>query len=177
MSLVPKKKSKYFSKLTIIVNEQGQILPEVRVDVEQQSRTLAGPEAQGDVFSSQCHIRVDGEWWDTVVQTKFRRLLQVVREGCAWLKVGCNLWELGSYGFYSRVFSSFYTKYDKSAWTQSVKLKFKSISHISSLICIETAANVFYNPSQMGYIKEGLKGTACCRSPLFPTFIPKDYWK
>lgn len=56
-----KKKASYFSKLTIIINEQGQILPEVRVDIEQQSRTLAGPEAQGDVFSSQCHIRIDGE--------------------------------------------------------------------------------------------------------------------
>lgn len=50
-----------FSQLTVIVYEYGQIFPEVRVGVEQQSWTLAGPEAQGDVFSSQCHVRVDGE--------------------------------------------------------------------------------------------------------------------
>lgn len=104
----PPQKASIFSKLTVVINEQGQILPEVRVDVEQQSRTLAGPEAQGDVFSSQCHIRVDGERRDTVVQTKFRGLLQDVRDGRAWLKVGCNLWELGSYGIYSRLVQLLY---------------------------------------------------------------------
>lgn len=44
----------------MLVDEQGQVLSVVGADVEQQSRTLVRPEAQGDVLSSQRHVRVDG---------------------------------------------------------------------------------------------------------------------
>lgn len=66
----------------MIVDEQGQILPVERVNVEQQSRTLTGPEAQGDVFSFQCHIRVDGGRQGAAVPAEFIGLLEVVGDGC-----------------------------------------------------------------------------------------------
>lgn len=48
------------SLLTVLVDEQGQVLSVVGADVEQHSRTLVRPEAQGDVLSSQRHVGVDG---------------------------------------------------------------------------------------------------------------------
>lgn len=48
--------------LTVVVEEQCEVFSVERVDVEQQSRTLQGPEAQRDVFSSQRHVGVDGRW-------------------------------------------------------------------------------------------------------------------
>lgn len=47
-------------RVTMFVDEQDQVSPIERSDVEQQSRTLCSSEAQGDVFSSQHHVRVDG---------------------------------------------------------------------------------------------------------------------
>lgn len=44
----------------MFVEQQSQVLSVVRADVEKQSGTLAGPEAQGDIFCSQGHVRVDG---------------------------------------------------------------------------------------------------------------------
>ena len=65
----------------MIVDEQGQVLPVERVNVEQQSRTLTGPEAQGDVFSFQRHIRVDGGRQGAAVPAEFIGLLEVVGDG------------------------------------------------------------------------------------------------
>ena len=70
------------SFLTMGVDEQGQIFPVERVDVEQQSRTLTGPEAQGDVFSSQRQIGVDGGRRGAAVSAQFIGLLEVVGDGC-----------------------------------------------------------------------------------------------
>lgn len=61
--------------LTMFVEKQGQVFPEEGVDIEQQSRTLIGPETQGDVFSSQSHIRVDGGGRGTAVHAQFIGLL------------------------------------------------------------------------------------------------------
>lgn len=44
----------------MLVEQQGQVLSAVGGDVEEQSWTLAGPEAQGDIFCSQGHVRVEG---------------------------------------------------------------------------------------------------------------------
>lgn len=49
-----------------------------RVDVEQQSRTLTGPEAQRNVFSSQRQIRVNGERRGADVPLCFIGLLEFV---------------------------------------------------------------------------------------------------
>lgn len=76
------------NNLTMFVDEQGQVFPVERVDVEQQSRTLTGPEAQGDVFSSQRHIRVDGGRQGTAVPAQFIRLLEDVGDGRGRLKAG-----------------------------------------------------------------------------------------
>lgn len=40
------------------VDKQDQVFPVERADIEQQSWTLTGPEAQGDVLSSQRHVGV-----------------------------------------------------------------------------------------------------------------------
>lgn len=44
----------------MLVEQQGQILCAVGGDVEQQRRTVAGPEAERDVLCSQRGVRVDG---------------------------------------------------------------------------------------------------------------------
>lgn len=46
--------------LTMSVEQQRQVLLVVGANVEEQSWTLAGSEAQGDIFCSQGHVRVDG---------------------------------------------------------------------------------------------------------------------
>lgn len=74
--------------LTVFVDEQGQVFPVEGVDVEQQSRTLTGAEAQGDVFSSQRHIRVDGRRQGIAVPAQFIGLLDDVGDGCCRLKAG-----------------------------------------------------------------------------------------
>lgn len=65
--------------ITILVEQERQVLSLVGANVEEQSRTLIGPEAQGDVFSSQCPIREDG------------RRIKIVAEGRPWLEDGWNL--------------------------------------------------------------------------------------
>lgn len=54
-----KSKKKPLGVLTMFIDEQGQVLSVVRVDVEQQSRTMAVAGVQGDLFSIQHHNRVD----------------------------------------------------------------------------------------------------------------------
>lgn len=66
----------------MFVDEQGQIFPVERADVEQRSRALAGSEAQGDVFSPQCHISGFGRRQCTAVPAQLRRLLEDVGDGC-----------------------------------------------------------------------------------------------
>lgn len=78
----------FFSVLTMFVDEQDQVFPVERVNVEQQSRTLTGPEAQGDVFSSQRHIGVDGGRQGTTVPAHFIGLLEDVGDGRGRLKAG-----------------------------------------------------------------------------------------
>ncbi len=68
------------SLLTVLVDEQGQVLSVVRADVEQQSRTLVGPEAQGDVLSSQRRVRVDGGRQSAAVPAQLVRLLEGVAD-------------------------------------------------------------------------------------------------
>lgn len=62
----------------MLVDEKSQVLPVERADVEQQSRTLTGPEAQGDVLSSQSRIRVDGGGQGAAVPAQFIGLLEGV---------------------------------------------------------------------------------------------------
>lgn len=66
----------------MFIDEQGQVFPVERVDVEQQGRALAGPEAQGDVFSSRCHLRGDGGRQGTAIPAQFMGLLEDVGDGC-----------------------------------------------------------------------------------------------
>lgn len=65
----------------MLVDEQNQELPVVRADVEQQSRALARPEAQGDVLSSQGHVGVDGGRQGAGVPQEPVRLLEGVPDG------------------------------------------------------------------------------------------------
>lgn len=65
--------------ITILVEQERQVLSLVGANVEEQSRTLVGPEAQEDIFSSQCPIREDG------------RRMEAVAEGRPRLKDGWNL--------------------------------------------------------------------------------------
>lgn len=74
--------------LTMFVDKQGQVLPVERVYIEQQRRTLVRPEAQGDIFTSQCHIRVDGRRRGTAVPAQFIGLLQDVGDRRGRLKAG-----------------------------------------------------------------------------------------
>lgn len=60
-------KSLHCILLTVLINEQSQILSVVGADIEQQSWTLVRPEAQGDVLSSQGHVTVDGGWQSAAV--------------------------------------------------------------------------------------------------------------
>ena len=75
----------------MLVNEQGQIFPVGRADKEQQSRTLTGPEAQRDVFSSRRRVGVDGGRPGAAVPAQFVRLLEDVGDGRGRLKAGRNL--------------------------------------------------------------------------------------
>lgn len=78
------------------VDKQDQVFPVERVDIEQQSWTLSGPEAQGDVLSSQCHVGVHRGRWGTAVPAPFMGLLEDVGDGCGRLEVGRHLWKLES---------------------------------------------------------------------------------
>lgn len=83
----------------MFVDKQGQVFPVERVDVEQQSRVLNGPEAQRDVFSFQRHVGVNGGRQGSAVPAQFIGLLQGVGDGRGRLKAGWNLWKLESYIF------------------------------------------------------------------------------
>lgn len=76
----------------MLVNEQGQVLSVVGADVEQHSRTLVGPEAQGDVLSSQRHVGVDGGRQSAAVPAQLVRLLEGVADGRLRLEAGRHLW-------------------------------------------------------------------------------------
>ena len=80
------------SLLTVLVDEQGQVLSVVRADVEQHGRTLVGPEAQGDVLSSQRRVRVDGGRQSAAVPAQLVRLLEGVADGGVRLEAGRHLW-------------------------------------------------------------------------------------
>lgn len=72
--------------LTMLVEQQSQVLSAVGADVEEQSRTLAGPEAQGDIFCSQGQVRVDRGGQDAAaapVQLVQHRLLEGVADRCS----------------------------------------------------------------------------------------------
>lgn len=68
--------------LTVLIDEQSQILSVVGADIEQQSRTLARPETQGDVLSSQGHVTVDGGRQSTAVPDELIWLLEGVADRC-----------------------------------------------------------------------------------------------
>ena len=44
----------------MLIEQQSQVLSVGGANIKKQSGTLAGPEAQGDVFCSQGHVREDG---------------------------------------------------------------------------------------------------------------------
>lgn len=74
--------------LTMLVEQQNQVLSAVGADVEEQSRTLASPEAQGDIFCSQGQVRVDRGGQDAAaaaapVQLVQHRLLEGVADRCS----------------------------------------------------------------------------------------------
>ena len=72
----------------MLVDEQGQVLSVVGADVEQQRRTLVGPEAQGDVLPPRRHVGVDGGRQSAAVPDELVRLLEGVVDRCARLKDG-----------------------------------------------------------------------------------------
>lgn len=72
----------------MMVDQQGQVFPVERVDIEQQSGTLACSEDQGNIFSSQCRVRVDGGRPSTAVPAQFIWLVEDVGDGCCRLKGG-----------------------------------------------------------------------------------------
>ena len=76
----------------MLVDEQGQVLSVVRGHVEQQSRTLIGPEAQRDVLSSQRHVGVDGGRPGAAVPHQLVRLLEGEAHGRGGLEGGRHLW-------------------------------------------------------------------------------------
>lgn len=76
----------------MFIDEEYQILSVERADVEQQSRTLSGPEAHGDVFSRQRGLRLQGRGQDGRFSLlQLTGLLEDVGDGCRRLKVGRNL--------------------------------------------------------------------------------------
>lgn len=77
---------------TVFIDEQDQVLSVERVDVEQQSWTLTGPEAQGDVFFSQCDTRADGWGHGAAVSALLIWVLDDVGDGCCGLKAGRKFW-------------------------------------------------------------------------------------
>lgn len=72
----------------MLVDEQGQVLSVVGADVEQHGRTLVRPEAQGDVLSSQRHVRVDGGRQSAAVPAQLVRLLEGVADRRPRLEAG-----------------------------------------------------------------------------------------
>lgn len=72
--------------LTMLVQQQSQVLSVVGADKEQQSGTLAGPEAQGDVFCSQGHVRVDGGGQSAAAPVQL--VAEGVADGCSRLEAG-----------------------------------------------------------------------------------------
>ena len=67
-----------------------------RVDVEQQSRTLEGPEAQRDVLSSWPHVRGDGRR-RSAAAAQLIRFLEDVGDGHRGREAGRNLWKVGKF--------------------------------------------------------------------------------
>lgn len=78
--------------LTVLVDEQGQGLSVVGADVEQHGWTLGGPEAQGDILSSQRRVGVDGGRHGAVVPDHLIRLLEGVADRRPRLEAGRHLW-------------------------------------------------------------------------------------
>lgn len=68
----------------MLVEQQSEVLSVVRADEEEQSWTLAGPEAQGDVFCSQSHVGVNGGRQSTAALVQ-HQLLEGVADGCSRL--------------------------------------------------------------------------------------------
>lgn len=78
--------------------QQSQVFLVVGADVEEQSGTLAGPEAQGDIFCSQGHVSVYGWGQGTAaapVELIRHLFFEDVADGCSRLKAGWNLWSGG----------------------------------------------------------------------------------
>ena len=71
----------------MLIDEQDQVFLVERAEVEQQSRALAGPEAQGDVFSSQRDVRVAG-WGQgsSFLSAQIIWLLEDIGDRCCRLK-------------------------------------------------------------------------------------------
>lgn len=53
-------KKTFHLSLTLLVEQQSQVLPVARADVKEQSRTLGAPETQRNVFSSQVQVGQKG---------------------------------------------------------------------------------------------------------------------
>lgn len=70
----------------MLAEQQSQVLSVVGADEEQQSGTLAGPEAQGDVFCSQGHVRVDGGGQGAAAPVQL--VAESVADGCSRLEAG-----------------------------------------------------------------------------------------
>ena len=81
----------------MLVDEQGQVLSVVGADVEQQSRTLGRPEAQGDLLPSQSPVRVDGGGQSAAVSAQLVRFLQGVADGRSRLEAGRHLWKINQF--------------------------------------------------------------------------------
>lgn len=80
--------------LTVLVEQQRQVLPVEGVDGEQQSRTLPRPEAQRDVLSSQRHVGVDEGRPAASVPAQDVELLERVGDGRGGPEAGRDLWKV-----------------------------------------------------------------------------------
>lgn len=79
--------------LTVLVEQQDQVLPVEGVDGEEQSRALPRPEAQRDVLSSQRHVRVDEGSPGAAVPAHDVEFLERVGDGGGGPEAGRDLWE------------------------------------------------------------------------------------
>lgn len=73
------------------VEQHCQVLLVVGANVEEQSRTLTGSEAQGDIFCSQGHVRVYGGGQETAaasVELVYQLFFEDVDDGCSRLEAG-----------------------------------------------------------------------------------------
>jgi len=77
---------------TELVDEQGQGLPVGGADVEQQSRTPIGPEAQGHVLGPRRGVGGDGGRPAAGVPARLVRPLEGVADGGPRCEAGRHLW-------------------------------------------------------------------------------------